>query len=159
MNPEPSSPAPRKKRAGRKHPAVFGFFVAWLEKRSVCEQTLDLVRPTHLNQWLRPEVEAKLTELDLGKPVHADLHRRVRLALDLYEAVQRGAYGKPRGWREVEPRLGRALSYFVKTHEAIPDHFEDGFDDDHREFVDLGDRLGVLMDHFEVWQRHRSLEG
>ena len=149
----PSSPSSRpRKPTGRKHSEWFGFFVAWMEERVVTTRAIDLVLPSLLNNWFRPEVEEKLKTLDLSNPVHADLSRRVQLALDLYEAVHKGLYRKPRGWREIEPRLGRALSYFVSNHEAIPDHFADGFDDDHREFVILGEQLGPLMDHFEAWR-------
>lgn len=155
-----SSPSPRSsKSSGRKHPEWFGFLVGWLEERFVCTKAIDLVLPSLLNNWFRPEVEEKLKTLDLSNPVHADLHRRVHLALDLYEAVHKGTYRKPKGWRQIEPRLGRALSYFVSNNEAIPDHFEDGYDDDHREFVILGEQLGPLMDHFEAWRDRRLEKG
>lgn len=119
-------------------------------------RAVDLLLPTLRNQWLRPQVEEKLATLDRSRPLEADLHRRVSLALALFEAVEAGRYRKPDNWEELSPWLSRALAYFIKNGDAIPDHFEDGFEDDHREFVRLGERLGVMLDHFEAWHRHQS---
>jgi hypothetical protein len=105
---------------------------------------------------LRPEIEEKLARLDPSLPVHTELSRLVRLSLALLEAVDRGTYRKPRGWSRVDPWLRRALAYFVKTHDAIPDHLEDGFDDDHREFRELETRLAGTLLHFEAWLQHRQ---
>ncbi len=140
---------------GRQNPRMLGFLFAWLEERVVCTKAVDLVMPTLRNEWLRPEVEAKLAAFDLSQPLHADLYRRVRLVLDLVEAIDAGDYRRPANWPDLEPWLHRALAYLVKSGDAIPDHFEDGLEDDHREFIELGDRLGVLLDHFEAWQNHR----
>ncbi|MCC7376775.1 MAG: hypothetical protein IT581_19100 [Verrucomicrobiales bacterium] len=143
-------------RSGRKNPRLFGFVFAWLEEREVCAKAIDLVLPTHRNGWLKPEVQTKLSTLNLDHPVQADLHRRVSQALALLEAVEAGTYRAPDDWHEMQPWLARALAYFVKNGDAIPDHFEDGFEDDHREFVEMGEKLGVLLDHFEAWQRKRK---
>ncbi|MBL9137266.1 MAG: hypothetical protein JNK85_15445 [Verrucomicrobiales bacterium] len=143
-------------RSPRKNPKLFGFVFAWLEEREVCSRAIDLLLPTHRNGWLKPEVEAKLATLDLNHPVQADLHRRVTQALALLEAVESEAYQAPDDWPEMQPWLARALAYFVKNGDAIPDHFEDGFEDDHREFVEMGEKLGVMLDHFEGWWRKRK---
>ena len=47
----------------------------------------------------------------------------------------------------------RLFAYFVKADDAIPDHFADGFDDDHHEFKQLETQLGEMLDHFSVWRR------
>jgi hypothetical protein len=148
----PNSPSP----PSRKTPKLFGFLLSYFEERIVCVKAVELLMPTHRNRWLRPEIDEKLALLDPGNPVHAELDRLVRLSLALVEAVDNGVYRKPRGWREMEPWLRRALAYFVKTHDSIPDHYEDGFDDDHREFRSLEDRLAGTLVHFEAWHQHRS---
>ncbi len=71
------------------------------------------------------------------------------------EAIDSGEYSKPEDWAELEPWLQQALAYFVSGQDAIPDHFEDGFEDDHREFTALADRLGPVLDHFSAWQAQR----
>lgn len=152
--PARSRPRPRQ-TARRQNPGLFGFVFAWLEERFVCSREIDLLLPTHRNRWLRPEVEAKLATLSLDRPLEADLHRRATQALELFEAVDAGEYTPPENWPELAPWLSRALAYFVKNGDAIPDHFEDGFEDDHREFVQMGERLGVLLDHFDVWRSRR----
>lgn len=151
-----SRPSSHSSRSQRKNSKLFGFVFAWLEEREVCSRAIDLLLPTHRNGWLKPEVEAKLSTLDLRHPVQADLHRRVTQALALLECVESGDYKVPEDWEEMQPWLARALAYFVKNSDAIPDHFEDGFEDDHREFVLMGERLGVLLDHFEAWNRKRK---
>jgi hypothetical protein len=47
----------------------------------------------------------------------------------------------------------RLFAYFVKADDAVPDHFADGFDDDHREFKQLETKLGGVLDLFSVWRR------
>lgn len=150
-----SSRRAKTSRPRRKTPRLFGFLFAWLEERVVCSRDVDLLLPTHRNRWLRPQVEKKLATLNLERPLDADLHARVTRALELFEAVDNGDYQPPPEWPELAPWLSRALAYFVKNGDAIPDHFEDGFEDDHREFVRMGERLGVLLDHFEFWRRRR----
>ncbi len=71
------------------------------------------------------------------------------------EAIDSGEYSKPEDWAELEPWLQQALAYFVSGQDAIPDHFADGFEDDHREFTALADRLGPVLDHFSAWQAQR----
>lgn len=149
-SPEPSAASPRKSSR------LFGFLFAYFEERTVGVTEIELLLPTHRNEWLRPEIEEKLARLDLANPVHVELDRLVRLSLALLEAVDRGAYRKPRGWARMDPWLRRALAYFVKTYDAIPDHFADGFDDDHREFRELEERLAGTLLHFEVWEQHRK---
>ena len=128
----------------------------YFEKREVHPHELDLVLPTHRNHWLRPEIEAKLQQLNLKDPIHHELHHLVRLSLDLFEAVDAGKYKPGKDWREVEPRLKRALAYFVRTGDAIPDHEPTGFDDDHREFSDLAQRAESMLAHFEAHRRRRG---
>lgn len=144
---------PPRLPARRKTPELFGFVVAWLEDRQVSDQEIDLVLPTHRNGWLRPQIEEKLRTLDLGQPIQADLHRRVTQSLLLFEAIDSQRFQAPRDWAVLEPWVKRALAYFVRTGDSIPDHFEDGFEDDHREFVSLGNRLGALLDKFDHWRR------
>lgn len=148
------SKAPERRPARRKNPESFGFLFAWLEERTVGSREIDLLLPIHQNDWLRPQVLEKMATLNLDDPIQADLHRRVEQALALFEAVHDGRYRPPKNWEELEPWLSRALAYFIKAGDAIPDHFADGFEDDHREFVEMGRRLGALLDHFEAWHRH-----
>jgi hypothetical protein len=132
---------------------VFDWLIACFEKREVNLQEIDLVWPTHRNQWLRPEVEAKLKQLNPNDPVHRELHHLVQLSLDLFGAVDAGQYPPGKDWPEIEPRLKRALAYFVKSGDAIPDHEPTGFDDDHREFRDLAQRAELLLAHFDAHRR------
>ena len=141
----------------RKNPRLFHLLFAYFEERTVPVNAIELLLPIARNDWLRPEIAAKLASLDLTNPVHAELHRLVTLSHDLLEAVDQGRYRTGPDWPELDPWLRRALAYLVKTHDAIPDHFEDGYDDDHREFKNLEAKLGGLLDHFQIWQRrHRS---
>jgi hypothetical protein len=151
-----AKPAKTGQPAPRKTPRIFQFALEYFEQRIVCLKSIELLLPTHRNRWLRPEVEAKLACLDLRNPLHAELDRLVRLSLALLEAVDAGAYRPPRNWAELDPWLRRALAYFVKSQDAIPDHYEDGFEDDHREFRQLEERLAGTLIHFDVWQQHRQ---
>jgi hypothetical protein len=131
--------------------------MAYFEERIVSARELDLLVPMHRNRWLRPQIEAKMAGLNPADPIQHELGRLVSLCLDLLEAVDAGVYRKPSHWAQIEPWLRRSLAYFVNQHDAIPDHFEDGFEDDHREFRQLADRLGLLLIHFEGWRkRHRA---
>ena len=47
-------------------------------------------------------------------------------------------------------------AFFVKNHDAIPGPFADGFDDDHREFTGIRERLAGTLDHFELWQSRQG---
>lgn len=144
--------APENLRSSRrrKTPEVLSFLVARFEERHVRQEDVDLVLPTHRNGWLRPQIEGKLSTLDRSDPVQADLYRRVLIALELFEAVHSKTFDPPREWPELEPWIKRALAYFLSHSDSIPDHFADGFEDDHREFLQLGERLGVLLDAFEA---------
>ena len=53
-------------------------------------------------------------------------------------------------WPSIEPQLLRALAYFVREGDAIPDHLPHGYDDDMREFRLLGERASQLFDVFEA---------
>lgn len=144
-------PAPKSRSSRRrKTPEILTFLVARLEERTVSQHDLDLILPTHRNGWLRPQIEGKLSTLDRSHPAQADLHHRVSVALELFEAVHAQTFAAPREWPELEPWIQRALAYFVSNTDAIPDHFADGYEDDHREFLQLGERLGVLLDAFEA---------
>jgi hypothetical protein len=145
-------PAPKRSKEGVKR-TVFDWLMACFETREVDSKEIDLVRPTHRNKWLRPEVEAKLTQLNLNDPIHRELHHLVSLSLDLFDAVDAGQYQPGKDWLEIEPRLKRALAYFVRSGDAIPDHEPTGFDDDHREFRDLARRAELLLAHFEAHRR------
>jgi hypothetical protein len=145
-------PAPKRSKEVVKR-TVFDWLTACFETREVDPQEIDLVWPTHRNKWLRPEVEAKLKQLNLNDPIHRELHHLVSLSLDLFDAVDAGRYQPGKDWPEIEPRLKRALAYFVKSGDAIPDHEPTGFDDDHREFRDLAQRAELLLAHFEAHRR------
>src|SRR5262245_20652765 len=134
---------------------LLDLLASYFETREVGSTEIDLVLPTHRNNWLRPEIEAKLQQLNLHDPVHRELHHLVRLSLDLFTAVDSGQYRPGKDWAEIEPRLKRALAYFVKNGDAIPDHEPTGFDDDHREFRDLAQRAELLLAHFEAFRRVR----
>jgi hypothetical protein len=135
---------------------LFDLLAAFFERREVHSDELDLVLPTHRNKWFRPEIEAKLKQLNLKDPIHRELHHLVGLSLDLFEAVDARKYRPGKDWVEIEPRLKRALAYFVKSEDAIPDHEPTGFDDDHREFRDLAQRAELLLTHFEAHRRRSS---
>jgi len=127
--------------------------LAYFEVRSVTPREIELVRPTHDNGWLRPEIEAKLARLHPGCPDHLGLGRLVRMSLDLLEAVDAGRFDPGPAWPQTEPRLLRALAYFVREGDAIPDHLPHGFDDDRREFSELAEDAGVVFSAFEAWQK------
>ena len=127
--------------------------LAYFEVRSVTPREIELLRPTHENGWLRPEIEAKLARLHPTCPDHRELRRLVRLSLDLLEAVEGGRFDPGPAWSQIEPRLLRALAYFVREGDAIPDHLPHGFDDDLREFAELAEQAGVLLTTFEA--RHQ----
>jgi hypothetical protein len=137
---------------------VLAELLAYFEVRTVCAREIDLVRPTHNNGWLRPQIEAKLDRLHPHCPDHCELRRLVTLSLDLLSAVDNGRFNPGPDWPQVEPRLLRALAYFVREGDAIPDHLPHGFDDDMREFEALAERAGALFGLFETVQaaeRHR----
>ncbi len=127
------------------------------ESREVHHKEIDLLQATYRNDWLRPEVEAKLTQLNLHDPIHRELDHLVRLCLELFSAVEKGKYRPGKDWAEIEPRLKRALAYFVRGKDAIPDHEPTGFDDDHREFRELAKRAELLLAHFEA--HHKMHKG
>ena len=144
--------APKQSKEAVKR-TFLDLLAAWFERREVRSREIDLVLPTHRNKWLRPEIEAKLQQLNLNDPIHRELHHLVGLSLELFEAVDAGKYKPANDWSEIEPRLKRALAYFVKAGDAIPDHEPTGFDDDHREFRDLAQRAELLLAHFEAHRR------
>ena len=137
----------------RKNSRIFHRLFAYFEERTVSVIEIELVLPIARNEWLRPEIDAKLASLDLSNPIHAELYRLVTLSHDLLETVDQGRYRTGPDWPDLDPWLRRALAYFVKANDAIPDHFADGFDDDHREFKRLETKLGGMLDHFAVWRR------
>lgn len=130
--------------------------LAYFEVRSVTTREIELLRPTHENGWLRPEIEAKLERLHPNCPDHRELQRLVRLSLDLLEAVDAGRFDPGPCWPQIEPRLLRALAYFVRETDAIPDHLPHGFDDDIREFAQLAEQAGTLFTIFEARRRRKS---
>lgn len=139
---------------------VLGQFLAsvlsYFEVRSVTASEIALVRPTHDNGWLRPEIEAKLARLHPECPDHQELARLVRLSLDLLEAVDEGRFDPGRMWPKVEPSLLRALAYFVREGDAIPDHLPHGFDDDMREFAEMARGADAILHTFEARQIHEA---
>jgi len=140
--------------------SVLGRFLldvlAYFEVRSVSPEEMDLVRPSHDNGWLRPEIEAKLARLHPACPDHLELARLVRTSLEVLEAVDAGRFDPGPAWPHVERRLLRALAYFVREGDAIPDHLPHGFDDDRREFAELAEQAGVVFSAFEA-RRKRAL--
>jgi hypothetical protein len=122
--------------------------LAYFEKRMVTEEEVELLRPSLENGWLRAEIEAKLARLRPDCPDHVELRRLVGLSLELLEAVDGGRYDAGPFWAEVEPRVLRALAYFVREGDAIPDHLPSGFDDDMREFAELAEHADALFTVF-----------
>src|ERR1700745_380913 len=92
---------------------LLDLLVACFETREVGPTEIDLVLPTHRNKWLRPEIEAKIEQLNLNNPIHRETPYLGGLSLDLFEAVDTGQYRPGRDWPEIELRLKRALAYFV----------------------------------------------
>jgi hypothetical protein len=133
--------------------------LAYFEVRTVTSEEVALIRPTYQNGWLRPEIEAKLEQLDPACPDHRRLRRLVTLSLDLLTAVDERRFDPGPAWLEVEPRLLRALAYFIREDDAIPDHLPGGLEDDMREFRDLEERANLLFTVFEAgygeWPRSR----
>ncbi len=125
--------------------------LAYFEVRTVTVQEIELIRPTHDNGWLRPQVEAKLASLHPQCPDHRKLRRLAVLSLDLLTAIDEGRFNPGPSWPEIEPRLLRALAYFVRENDAIPDHLPEGFDDDMREFESLAERAEELFGRFECF--------
>jgi Fe-S oxidoreductase len=136
----PGGPATRK---GSSLGTLLGRFLAHFEVRNVCSKEVALIKPTHRNGWLRPQIEAKLSRLHPECPDHRELRRLVNRSLDLLVAVEEGRFDPGPDWAEVEPRLLRALAYLLSAEDAIPDHLPDGFDDDMREFQSLANHAGV----------------
>lgn len=132
--------------------------IAYFEVRSVSTREIELLRPTHENGWLRPEIEAKLERLHPNCPDHRELARLVRLSIDLLEAVDQGRFAPGPDWALIEPRLLRALAYFVREVDAIPDHLPHGFDDDMREFGELAEQASAVFTVFEAlqWRQKRK---
>ncbi len=126
--------------------------LAYFEVRHVSTREIELIRPTHDNGWLRPQIEAKLARLHPECPEHRELARLVRLSMDLLVAVDEGRFKPGASWSEIEPWLLRALAYFISEKDAIPDHLPAGFDDDMREFQTLSERAGELFGLFETLQ-------
>ena len=62
--------------------------LAYFEVRTVSDCEVDLVRPTHDNGWLRPQIEAKLARLHPACPDHRELRRLVSVSLGI--ALRRG---------------------------------------------------------------------
>ncbi len=131
---------------------IFASFLAHFEVRTVTVREIDLVRPTHENGWLRPQIEAKLERLHPECPDHQELRRLVTLSIDLLSAVDEHRFNPGPTWSQVEPRLLRALAYFVREGDAIPDHLPGGFDDDMREFQVLAEQANELFSTFEAVQ-------
>ena len=129
---------------------VLDLLQAFFEVREVDPKEIDLLLPTHRNDWLRPQINTKLQMLNLNDSIHRELQHLVTLAMDLLHSVDTGTYKPGPDWPDIEPRLKRALAYFVKSGDAIPDHLPTGFDDDHREFADLARRAELLLAHFEA---------
>jgi len=77
---------------------LLDFLVACFERREVHSHEIDLVLPTHRNKWLRPEIEAKLQQLNLNDPIHRELHHLVVLSLELFDAVDAGKYKPGNDW-------------------------------------------------------------
>ncbi|MFO1499104.1 MAG: hypothetical protein U1G07_12040 [Verrucomicrobiota bacterium] len=148
----PSSQGGPSTRGDTKLGRLLAEFLAFFEVRSVSIREIDLLRPTHENGWLRPEIEEKLAQLHPTCPDHLQLRRLVTLSLDLLSSVDAGHFNPGPAWPRVEPRLLRALAYFVRGVDAIPDHLPHGFDDDMREFQELADRASGLFDMFEAVQ-------
>lgn len=124
--------------------------LAFFEVRQVTAKEIDLVRPTHRNGWLRVEIEAKLAKLHPTCPDHQELRRLVLLCLDLLTAIDQKRFDPGEDWAELEPRLLRALAYFVRAGDAIPDHLPHGFDDDIREFRGFAKKASSLFSKFEL---------
>jgi hypothetical protein len=156
--PAPGSGGPRT-RGDTSLGRIFADLVAFFEIRTVSAREIDLLKPTHENGWLRPQIEAKLARLHPTCPDHQELRRLVTLAFELLTAVAEGRFHPGPSWPEIEPRLLRALAYLVREGDAIPDHLPEGFDDDMREFRSLAERATDLFGAFEGFalvEKHRQ---
>jgi hypothetical protein len=147
--PMPGGPSTRKSNSLG---LLLGRFLAHFEVRKVCAREVALIKPTHRNGWLRPQIEAKLSRLHPECPDHRELRRLVNLSIDLLEAVDEDRFDPGPDWPAVEARLLRALAYLLSEDDAIPDHLPDGFDDDMREFQSLANHAGALLAAFESRQ-------
>src|SRR3954468_16065590 len=88
----PAAPGGPRTRGASKLGTVLANLLACFEERTVTSKEMDLIRPTHENGWLRPEIEAKLGQLHPTCPDHLELHRLVTLSLDLLTAVDGGQF-------------------------------------------------------------------
>jgi len=147
------TPAGGPSTRGNSLGVLLGRFLGHFEVRSVCAKEVDLIKPTHRNGWLRPQIEAKLASLHPHCPDHRELSRLVNVSLDLLAAVEAGRFDPGPDWSKLEPRLLRALAYLLSAYDAIPDDLPNGFDDDMREFQDLATHAGALFEIFESWER------
>ncbi len=100
---------------------------------------------------MRPQVEVKLASLHPQCPDHRELRRLLALSLDLLTAIDADHFNPGPTWPDIEPHLLRALAYFVRENDAIPDHLPEGFDNDMREFEALAERAEDLFGPFEYF--------
>ncbi len=122
------------------------------EVRRVSDRDLMVVDAMHDNGWLRSEVEARLALLPAGDPRAAEFARLARDCVDLFAAVDSGRFHPSPEWRRLEGPLYKALAYFLRGADAIPDDQPGGLNDDFREFREFSEGAAGLLLEFEVWR-------
>lgn len=131
--------------------ALFGL-LRGAEVRKVTDQDLLVIDAMHDNGWLRSEVEARLTQLNPADPQSVEFARIARDCVDLFAALDSGRFTPSPEWRSLEGPLYKALAYFLRGADAIPDDQPGGLADDFREFQEFGERAATLLIEFEVWR-------
>lgn len=121
------------------------------ERRRVTADDLLVIQAMHRAGWLHQEVENRLAVLDAHHPSAQELGRLCRDCVGLLRAVQEGWFDPGPEWPGIEARLVKALAYFLRGLDAIPDHEPGGLQDDLREFREFAERAADLLTQYEAW--------
>lgn len=121
------------------------------ERRRVTADDLLVVQAMQRAGWLHQEMENRLASLDPRHPLVGELSRLCRDCVGLLKAVEDGGFNPGPDWPGVEARLVKALAYFLRGLDAIPDDEPGGLHDDLREFREFSERAAELLLRYEAW--------
>ena len=126
------------------------------ELRRVTVDDLRVVQAMQQAGWLHQEVENRLAALPAQHPLAGELGRLCRDCVGLLRAVHDGRFDPGPEWPGVEARLVKALAYFLRGLDAIPDEEPGGLHDDLREFREFTERAAGLLLRYEAWSARGS---